>query len=524
MIPVPPPPPPLPEEEEEEIAERKHVRSRPSLKTLKRVRKTRVSHTDVPMSNPFRKLSGMSTASGKSLFGSMNFLQDKESTSLAHKGYRLHEAGYYVAANKLCKLIDPSSRTIQITGGTVVCQKGMINYRPEGNNKVILQKMKSRWAVMKEGTIKLHNASMPPEYMDDEPPEEFLYENETLYVQHIRALKIKDVSSKTFTMVYWRKPRSSWRERAGNSLMNLTMSRKSVGKNKDGSTMKRLSRRRSSNNFSIRRKDRDASSSSLTSKKSSGSTLKRGLSFKNLVTRRSSQSFADSDSDDSDDETDNDQPDEVEDEEKKRQRENIESDYVEEKITFSFETVEDTKRWIRSLLLMIENQAIVFDAYADIMSKNEKAMSEDEKQRTAVEALRRHAVDLWALAKGQDSEKVESARLRLGKFLELEGKVIEADHWLDMALDRQSVEKNFGEIFYQLSEFLENKTSDPDEEARRLQEKYANSKIAKYLYKRYKAVPMGWEHYLAEQSVSSPLYRFQHELDDLKEQDYFLDI
>mmetsp|Transcript_15246 Transcript_15246/g.18498 ORF Transcript_15246/g.18498 Transcript_15246/m.18498 type:complete len:507 (-) Transcript_15246:1399-2919(-) len=479
-----------------------------SLKTLKRRAESRYGKT--------------SRRSVKALTGK-NENTDEHKPSLVEQtfkeyGYELHECGYYSAAQDMCKLITPSNQAIQIAGGFILSKCGEIKVRKEATrNGSGASKPKRRYMVLRQGKLRFYNTVAPTQsLMPDEPDEEFLYEKETIFCQYIRAIRVKSLKAKSFQVVVWKRKSDESLTRT-TSRLSLTLRR---GQKKDDMNLKvRNSNSKKSKGFALKKSAsgtnvkkglRDSGSSdgektrfdSASSSGSMGSVFSR-FSSKNLGLRASASSADTWDSEEEDD-----------------------RDLKEEVVTIRCESSEQMKEWVRNLLIEIENQAIVFDAYADILGNDAEKASETED-------LRRHAVDLWTLAKGIDNQNTWGARERLAEFLQSVNKLDEANMWFELSHSSKTMSESKNgntiagihripkreESFYQLTEFVKRNAkhiTDPDEQSRKWCEEFTHSEIAVKLFRQYKKVPVGWEYYLIN-SKGNTLEVLQKETESVKE-------
>mmetsp|Transcript_1379 Transcript_1379/g.1671 ORF Transcript_1379/g.1671 Transcript_1379/m.1671 type:complete len:523 (+) Transcript_1379:173-1741(+) len=431
------------------------------------------------------------------------------SIPLVHKGYNMHKNGYFVAAKKLAKIIIPSSRSVAIAGGMNVVNIGRVQRKVQRAGK---KTIKNRHCVLREGTLKFYSTNVTDEVvLDEAPPEELLRGSETIYIQHIRNVELLDKKSRAVKIEYWNKPRQSWMEQKGQQMLNLTLRRRKKSMDKDG-TDEGESFEEEFKRKSQRRKKRK---SKFLTAKGSGSAGHASLSRRLTKTLSFRRSESVSDEPGSDFDVDN----EIDQASEEMDDRDV-PDYVVEHITLVAASAAEAKRWMRFIVLSLENQSVVFTAFADILERDQEHIEASEK-------LRRHAVDLAALACGHKSELAITAQKNLGEFLEKQEHYNEASMWFDLAesKDEEEVELKNNDAFFQLVEFFEmNKVSNADEEARKLFEKYSPSEVALKLHKKYKRVPRDWGYFLRESNKGSILLDVQRELPDLKKSDYFYSV
>uniref|UniRef100_A0A7S3LPG8 PH domain-containing protein n=1 Tax=Aplanochytrium stocchinoi TaxID=215587 RepID=A0A7S3LPG8_9STRA len=525
----------------EEVKIERAARPTTSLKNMTNTLKRKTSANNLPTSNP-RGLNVKSLTEGRDIPP----LPGKGGVkSLADKGYNLHEHGYYYAAKCMCKLVKPSNKAIQIAGGFIVSKTGELKVRKEANASGSgASKPRRRYCVLRSGMMRFYNTSVKGNsLMDDEPDEEFLYSKETIYVQHIRAVRIKSLKSKSFQIVMWKKPsKLKTYSRSPSMMLNLTLRRN----NSDGDGGKPKLQKRTMSMRLMQGLTLGRSSANSNSNRESASTLSSrssnlsGRFSLNVKSNRSSWN-ADKKSSVGSAESSIGGDSVVEEWDSDDDNESIvstatsaASDHKEETITFRFSSSEEMKTWVKYLLIEMENQAIVFNAYADILT--------NDKQKVFVTGnLRRHSVDLYTLAKGVNNRNVWRMREVLAEFLEENGFMDEAELWYELAhVDRANNKQGQGdptdrdimgvgtihripkmeEAFFELTEFLKKNSrhiSNADEQARKWFEQFTPAEIAIKLHRQYKKVPKDWEFYLTN-SKSNALEILQLETENLKEE------
>jgi len=484
-------------------------------KSLKNLRKgvssnnLRKSLIDEVVSNPRGELQATRDAA---IAGTTLSSATTVSMSLQNKGCDIHANGYFVAAKKMCKLVTPSSKSITIAGGKNITNYGEIQIRAQRPGKGT--KTKTRHCVLKNGTMKFYALNVSPEPLDECPPDDLLHGTETVYVQHIRNIRMNGPKSKSFILTYWNKPKRTWMERQGDQVMKMTLRRKNKKKKKGSMTDEyqrasaNKSRKylRSANESQMVLASRSSSTHSLTGLLKSNQAslprrISRSLSFRNRAVS-GEDDLAGVEVDEDEVEEERDVP-----------------DYVTEKIMISAPSPEEACRWVRFILMSIENQAVVFAAFAEILRR-------DPTHAEGAEALRRHGVDLLTLAKGHSHPKVLEARKKLADTLEDNGRFDESAMWYDLSEeDYTETDKagfNVNDSFFQLVEFFkDNHVINADEEARKLFERGTPSEICVKLHKKFNRVPTGWGYYLRQLAKQKMLVKFQEEIEDLKSRDYF---
>uniref|UniRef100_A0A7S3LST4 Uncharacterized protein n=1 Tax=Aplanochytrium stocchinoi TaxID=215587 RepID=A0A7S3LST4_9STRA len=415
--------------------------------------------------------------------------------------------------------------------------------------------------LLRNGILKFYNPhALGKEEMEDPGtilPDDQLYQSETVYIQNIKALRLKDVRAKQFSIVYRKKPGPS-RSSISRIGMNLTLRRGISFSGEPNDSNVTLETRSRSNSLSKRlsnsRKRISNSRKSLSKATTqTAGILKRTFSMRGAannisnsagsLSRRISRSISSSQLDEEDfniddididdlcddsvgsDSASEDQPTAPADDKDQ------DGKYEEAVVTIKTKTVEETSNWLLYILVALENQALVFDSFADILEESMKETTED---------LRRHAVDLWAVAKGPKDESVYLARERLAKYLEKKGDGQEAILWHELSKPKSDHESDDDinssmkrdQAFYELLNFLEHndQCADPDEEARTIFEgELELSNIATKVYEKYKAIPEGWEKYLLKVDginginikTGTPLEQLQQEIPGLKAARFF---
>eukprot|EP00511_Aplanochytrium_stocchinoi_P011055 CAMPEP_0204863746 /NCGR_PEP_ID=MMETSP1348-20121228/3543_1 /ASSEMBLY_ACC=CAM_ASM_000700 /TAXON_ID=215587 /ORGANISM="Aplanochytrium stocchinoi, Strain GSBS06" /LENGTH=446 /DNA_ID=CAMNT_0052014161 /DNA_START=117 /DNA_END=1457 /DNA_ORIENTATION=- len=105
------------------------------------------------------------------------------------------------------------------------------------------------------------------------------------------------------------------------------------------------------------------------------------------------------------------------------------SHYVfrEELIFLRLESAMEAQDWVKSILRELQNQAIMYDRYTDVMRSNPQCTPE------MIDTFLRASVDMWTLAKGPNHRMVIDARDRLVEWLEHICRVHEAKFWSDIS-------------------------------------------------------------------------------------------
>lgn len=110
----------------------------------------------------------------------------------------------------------------------------------------------------------------------------------------------------------------------------------------------------------------------------------------------------------------------------------VDTDY--EYITFTFKKLHRCHDWLKHILVEIENQAILFSAYCDIIEQKQGSNMDN------LEVMLRKAVDLYTLARGVRNTKVWQMRERLANLLDERNDIEEAKVWFELSYHLRSQE------------------------------------------------------------------------------------